>query len=129
MSEYLGVFTLHALIPSSLMFTRVKPYEQLTYEQKAIYHYDKQKYDETARRGAGTLAFARPVRHESADDSDSEYAAVNSKGSDSGSNTGLRKLDGETWIPLVEKAYAKLHGNYAVLIDGMMSDALEDMTG
>ncbi|RSL77740.1 hypothetical protein CEP52_017694, partial [Fusarium oligoseptatum] len=35
----------------------------------------------------------------------------------------------ETWLPLMEKAYAKAHGDYASLSDGWMSEALEDLSG
>ncbi|KAI8710302.1 Calpain catalytic domain-containing protein [Fusarium sp. LHS14.1] len=35
----------------------------------------------------------------------------------------------ETWVPLIEKAYAKAHGDYASLSDGWMSEGLEDLSG
>mgnify|MGYP002381848508 CR=1 FL=1 len=35
----------------------------------------------------------------------------------------------ELWVPLIEKAYAKLHGCYETLISGFLDDALHDMTG
>ena len=42
---------------------------------------------------------------------------------------GTCKDDSELWIPLIEKAFAKLHGNYESLISGGSEDALTDMTG
>ncbi|KAJ4175605.1 hypothetical protein NW767_015730 [Fusarium falciforme] len=35
----------------------------------------------------------------------------------------------ETWVPLVEKAYAKAHGDYASISGGRMSEGLEDLSG
>lgn len=84
----------------SLLFTRVPKYEQLTNAEKELYHFEKDKYNETARKGAETLYFARPAN---------------------GSQ--------ETWVPLAEKAYAKLHGDYASIMFGRTCDAIEDMTG
>ncbi|KAJ9129876.1 Calpain-D [Pleurostoma richardsiae] len=35
----------------------------------------------------------------------------------------------ETWVPLIEKAYAKAHGDYACLSGGWIGEALEDLSG
>jgi len=35
----------------------------------------------------------------------------------------------ETWLPLLEKAYAKAHGDYAALESGFVGEAIEDLTG
>ncbi|CAF3656534.1 unnamed protein product [Fusarium graminearum] len=50
--------------------------------------------------------------------------------------TGSRSLffaqckdQNETWVPLIEKAYAKAHGDYASLDIGWMGEALEDLSG
>jgi len=37
--------------------------------------------------------------------------------------------DNELWVPLIEKAYAKLHGCYEALVSGFLDDAIHDMTG
>ena len=35
----------------------------------------------------------------------------------------------ETWLPLIEKAYAKAHGDYFAIEGGYPSEAIEDLTG
>lgn len=35
----------------------------------------------------------------------------------------------ETWLPLIEKAYAKAHGDYFAIEGGFASEGIEDLTG
>ena len=35
----------------------------------------------------------------------------------------------ETWLPLIEKAYAKAHGDYCAIEGGFASEGIEDITG
>lgn len=37
--------------------------------------------------------------------------------------------DNETWLPLLEKAYAKVHGDYDAINGGISGEAVEDLTG
>jgi hypothetical protein len=82
-----------------LLYTAIPKFEELNAAEKALYHNDKDKYNLTARKGGKSLYFAR-------------------------SGT-----PGETWVPLIEKAYAKLHGDYQSLNGGYSAEAIEDLTG
>lgn len=82
-----------------MLYTRVPKYEELKPSEQELYHFDKDVYNKAARKGGKTLYFAK-------------------------SGTA-----GETWVPLIEKAYAKLHGNYCSIAGGTESDAIEDLTG
>lgn len=37
--------------------------------------------------------------------------------------------ENETWLPLIEKAYAKVHGDYESIEGGWTGEAIEDLTG
>ncbi|KAF9038120.1 hypothetical protein BJ165DRAFT_1353090 [Panaeolus papilionaceus] len=87
------------VIIDDILFTRVPKYEELKATEQELYHYDKEIYNKSARKGGKSLYFAK-------------------------SGTA-----GETWVPLTEKAYAKLHGNYSSLISGHVCEAIEDLTG
>lgn len=74
-------------------------FESASGEGQVLYHQDPDLYEAIARKGGKILYFA------------------------SGATPN------ETWVPLIEKAYAKLHGNYAYLIGGHSMEAIEDLTG
>ncbi|KAH9479886.1 Calpain [Psilocybe cubensis] len=87
------------VIIDDMLYTRVPKYEELKSSEQELYHYDKDTYNKSARKGGKSLYFAK-------------------------SGTA-----GETWVPLIEKAYAKLHGCYSHLLGGQECDAIEDLTG
>ncbi|KAJ7607934.1 hypothetical protein FB45DRAFT_806548 [Roridomyces roridus] len=87
------------VIIDDLLFTSIPKFEELTEPEKALYHRDKNLYNSSARTGGKSLYFARS------------------------------ETEGETWVPLFEKAYAKLHGDYAAISGGYSCEAIEDLTG
>jgi hypothetical protein len=42
---------------------------------------------------------------------------------------GSKTRNEETWVPVLEKAYAKIHGSFESICSGSISLALEDLTG
>lgn len=85
---------------SSLLFVVNPKFVELRPEERRLKHYDLDAFSITARRGRKALYdFAR-------------------------STTG-----GGTWIPLIEKAYAKFHFDYVSLSGGFANEAIEDLTG
>ena len=83
----------------SIVFTRIPKFEMLTTPEKELYDYDKAEFNASARAAIDSLYFAKAGK------------------------------TGETWVPLVEKAFAKLNGDYASVMYGRTCDALEDITG
>ncbi|KJA14944.1 hypothetical protein HYPSUDRAFT_412380 [Hypholoma sublateritium FD-334 SS-4] len=81
------------------IFCNTPKFEELKKEEQELYHDDKEMYNNLTRQGGKGLVYAK-----------------------SGSS-------GETWVPLFEKAYAKLHGDYLSLTGGTSSEGIEDLTG
>ncbi|THU76013.1 cysteine proteinase, partial [Dendrothele bispora CBS 962.96] len=87
------------VIIDDLLYTSIPKFEELAPQEKQLYHNNKEFYNKYARQGTKSLYFAKSA------------------------------TQGETWVPLIEKAYAKLHGSYAALGGGQACEAIEDLTG
>ncbi|EPQ56127.1 cysteine proteinase, partial [Gloeophyllum trabeum ATCC 11539] len=87
------------VVIDDLLFVHSPKYETLPPEEQLRFRRDKHRYDTEARTGSKSLYFA---------------------------SSGT---EGETWVPLIEKAFAKLNGDYAALNYGFVCDAVESLTG
>jgi len=81
------------------LFLTTPRWEALDTKQQGLYHNDRDQYEKVGRKGTKVLYFAR------------------------GEN------ENETWVPLLEKAYAKLHGDYQSIEGGYTNEGIEDLTG
>ncbi|KAF8799640.1 hypothetical protein BYT27DRAFT_7263729 [Phlegmacium glaucopus] len=100
MSEYLKV-SYNVLYPNhtSQLLWGLPKFESLTAEEQELYNDDRDEYNLAAWKGIKGLHFTK---------------------------SGTK---GQTWVPLIEKAYAKLHGNYESMTGGYSAQAIEDFTG
>ncbi|KAG2008821.1 hypothetical protein CC2G_014212 [Coprinopsis cinerea AmutBmut pab1-1] len=87
------------VIIDDLLFTNIPKYEELKEVEKELYHHDKDLYTKLARKGKKILTYAKSGAQD------------------------------ETWVPLIEKAYAKFYCNYDHLNGGWTGEAIEDLTG
>ncbi|KAG6900635.1 hypothetical protein C0993_007317 [Termitomyces sp. T159_Od127] len=90
-----------AVIIDDFLYTSFPKFDDLSPKERQLYHDNEAMYNNVARRRAENLHFAKSAAEDSQ----------------------------ETWVPLYEKAYAKLHGNYAALNSGYVGEAIEDLTG
>ena len=60
---------------------------------------------------------------------DPVFGTCNNENENSKPVFGKCKNENEIWVPLIEKAYAKLHTCYEALISGFIDDGLSELTG
>ncbi|KAF8604400.1 cysteine proteinase [Ceratobasidium sp. AG-I] len=87
------------VIIDDILAVKVAPWDRLNSSEKAIYHDNREGYNKIARKGSKILSFAAAVE------------------------------EGVTLFPLVEKAFAKAHGDYGSLNHGYCHEGIEDLTG
>ncbi|OAP61200.1 hypothetical protein AYL99_03401 [Fonsecaea erecta] len=78
-------------------------------------------YDESGDVVLGQYGIRRP-------DQEDQYQELFQRGSKSLYFAQCRDQN-ETWVSLLEKAYAKAHGDYASISGGQTGEAIEDLTG
>lgn len=83
----------------SQLFWSLPKFEELSPEEQELYHDDREMYNAINRKTGKGLYMSQSGQA------------------------------GETWVPLIEKAFAKLHGDYDSLDGGWPGDAIEDLTG
>ncbi|KAK6988179.1 cysteine proteinase [Favolaschia claudopus] len=88
-----------SIIIDDQLFTSIAKYEDLPPSVRQYYRNDKEFYNKSARKGNHSITFAKSA------------------------------TEGETWVPLIEKAYAKSHGDYSAVEGGFSTEAIEDLTG
>ncbi|KAF9529626.1 hypothetical protein CPB83DRAFT_260593 [Crepidotus variabilis] len=88
-----------SVIIDDQLFWDLPKFEELSIAEQVLYHDDKDLYNIITRKSGKGLHL-------------------------SGSGQ-----TGETWVPLIEKAFAKLHGDFKSLEGGWMGEAIEDLTG
>ncbi|KAH8794603.1 hypothetical protein DL96DRAFT_1481853 [Flagelloscypha sp. PMI_526] len=91
-----------SVIIDDLVFAATAEWVALSKDEKTLYHNNQAHYDSFVRQGIRGLYFAK-----------------------GGEQDGFQ----QTWVPLIEKAYAKLHGDYQSLHTGFAGEACEDLTG
>jgi hypothetical protein len=84
---------------NSQLFWSLPKFEDLKPAEQELYHNDRELYRSLTRNTGQSLYHA---------------------------HSGLQ---GETWVPLIEKAFAKLHGDFSALNGGWISEGVEDLTG
>ncbi|KAK7052858.1 hypothetical protein VNI00_004177 [Paramarasmius palmivorus] len=87
------------VIIDDFLYTTIPKFEELDASERELYHNDKQTYNNSIKKNGKSLYFGRSAK------------------------------DGETWVSLIEKAYAKLYGCYYALHGGYSNEAIEDLTG
>ncbi|KAF9529624.1 hypothetical protein CPB83DRAFT_260499 [Crepidotus variabilis] len=88
-----------SVVVDDQLFWGLPKFEELSRAEQELYHDDKDLYNTLNRKTGKGLHMSQSGQ------------------------------TGETWVPLIEKAFAKLHGDYKSLEGGWTGEAIEDLTG